>query len=270
MENLPTVLLTENITGYLAYIDPQGSTVLIIFLLIFICFSFIASGAEVAFFSLSYKDINLLKTKKQHSYKRVVDLLEHPKELLASLLIANSFCNIAIIIIFNILLGDITTLSFWAEFALKVVSVTVLLVLFCEVMPKIFARNNNIRFAKDFGIVIEGIYLLFRRPGKFLVNYSDMIERRFSKNASASYRKEEIYDAIDITTPGDDENAAKEKDILKGIVKFSNTTVKQVMKSRLDVSGIEYDDTFEELMHKISELHYSRLPVYKEDLDAVT
>jgi len=257
----------------IAFIDPQGTTVLFILVLLLMLFSFIVSGAEVAYFSLTHKDINLLKTKQQPSFKRVVDLLEHPKALLASLLIANSFSNIAIIIISNILLdGLIIWPEFnfgWVEFAIKVLIVAVVLLLFCEVMPKILARHNNIRFAKDVGGVVEAVFYLFHRPGNWLVKYTDVIERKLSGNSNSSYRTEEIYDAIDITTPGDDENSAKEKDILKGIVKFSNITVKQIMKTRLDVSGIDFKTSFEDLIKKIEELHYSRLPVYKDDLDEV-
>jgi putative hemolysin len=250
------------------FIDPQGTTVLIILLLGLMIFSFVVAGAEVAFFSLTHKDVNLLKTKQQPSYKRVVDLLEEPKALLASLLIANSFTNIAIIIISSILLEGIAHPE-WVEFLIKVLAVTCVLVLFCEILPKIYARQNNIRFAKDFGIVIEGVFYLFGRLGKSLVKYSDGIEKIISKKTGASYKIEEIYDAIDITSPGNDENSEKEKDILKGIAKFSNITVKQIMKTRLDVSGIDHKTSFKSLEKKIEELHYSRLPVYKDDLDEV-
>ncbi len=273
METLAVPSLLNFKLAYIAVIDPQVTTVLIILVLLLMVFSFIVSGAEVAYFSLTHKDINLLKTKQHLSFKRVVDLLEQPKALLASLLIANSFSNIAIIIISNILLDDwikLPQFNFaWLEFAIKVIIVAIILLLFCEVMPKILARHNNIRFAKDVGSVVEAVFYLFRRPGSWLVKYSDIVERKLSGSASASYRTEEIYDAIDITTPGDDENSAKEKDILKGIVKFSNITVKQIMKTRLDVSGIDFKTSFKELEKKIEELHYSRLPVYKDDLDEV-
>ena len=244
---------------------------MLIFLLIaFIMLSFVAAGAEVAFFSLTFKEINLLKTKEQPYYKRIIDLLEDPKGLLASLLITNSFANISIIIISNLLLDDLLQFQQptapWIIFIIKVVAVTALLVLFCEVIPKIYANQNNIRFLKSFGIITEGTYYIFHGMGNWLVKYSDMIERRLSKTKGA-YSLEELDHAIDITT----NNAAseKEKNILKGIVKFGNITVKQVMRTRLDVSGIEYNTSFNNLLKHIEELHYSRLPVYKEDLDEI-
>lgn len=233
--------------------------------------SFVVSGAEVAFFSLTFKDINLLKTKEQSYYKRIIDLLEDPKGLLASLLIANSFTNIAIIIVSNVLIDSFLQsqkpMALWIDFTIKVAAVTSLLVLFCEVLPKIYANHNNIRFLKNFGIITEGTYYLFHGMGNWLVKYSDMIEKKLSRKSKNTYSLEELDHAIDITT----NNAAseKEKNILKGIVKFGNITVKQVMRTRLDVSGIEYNTNFQELLNKTEELHYSRLPVYKEDLDEV-
>ncbi len=262
---------------WIAVIDPQSTTVLIILLLSLMIISFVLSGAQVAFFSLTNKDINLLKTKQQPSYKRVVDLLEEPKALLASFRIGNNFSNLAIIIVSSILMDGIAqplhfenqALQLGVEFLLKVFAVAVVILLICEILPKIYAGQNNIRFAKDFGIVAEANFYLFKRPGTWLVKYADSIEKRFAGNVGASYRIDEIYDAIDITTPGDDENSAKEKDILKGIAKFSNITVKQIMKTRLDVSGIEQNTPFVNLVKKIEELHYSRIPVYKDDLDEV-
>jgi putative hemolysin len=252
-------------------IDSQATTVLVFLLIGFMMLSFIVAGAEVAFFSLTFKEINLLKTKEQSYYKRIIDLLEDPKGLLASLLIANSFANIAIIIISNLLLDY--TLQFkqppslWVVFSIKVIAVTSLLVLFCEVIPKIYANQSNIRFLKNFGIITEATYYLFHGMGNWLVKYSDIIEKRLSKKKKGSYSLEELDHAIDITT--NNSASEKEKNILKGIVKFSNITVKQVMRTRLDVSGIEYNTHLADLLKHIEELHYSRLPVYNSNLDDI-
>jgi putative hemolysin len=254
----------------LAVINTQASTILIFLLIILLLVSFFVSGAEVAFFSLSYKDINMLKTKQQSAYKRIVDLLEEPKTLLASLLIANSFVNISIIIISNFVIDSLFELNsqlWWVEFLIKVLAVTFLLVLFGEVMPKVMATQNNIRFAKDAGPLVETISYLFKGLSERLVKTSDYIERKLARKSNSSYSLEELDQAIDITT--ESEASQKEKNILKGIVKFGNITVRQIMKARLDVSGIEHKTSFGNLVKKVEELHYSRLPVYKEDLDAV-
>lgn len=253
-----------------AVINTQASTILIFLLIVLLLISFFVSGAEVAFFSLSFKDINMLKTKQQAPYKRIVDLLEEPKTLLASLLIANSFVNISIIIISNFVIDSLFEFNsqlWWIEFLIKVLAVTFLLVLFGEVMPKVMATQNNIRFAKDAGALVETISYLFKGLSERLVKTSDFIETKLAKKTGGSYSLEELDHAIDITT--ESEASQKEKNILKGIVKFSNITVKQIMKARLDVSGIEQETTFGELIKKVEELHYSRLPVFKEDLDAI-
>lgn len=257
------------LNAFTASINTQGTSILFVLLLCLLFLSFVVSGSEVAFFSLTYKDINLLKTKQQHPYKRILHLLEEPKILLGSLLIANSFLNIAIIIISNILIDSLFnfTAGFqWVEFVIKVIAVTSLLILFAEVMPKILATQNNIRFAKDMGPLIEFIQYLFRRMSKWLVKYSDVIEKKLSNRSSAAITNEELYHAIDIADNGSNE---KEKNILKGILTFGDITVKQVMKTRLDVHGIDYNSTFDEVLTQVRELHYSRIPVYKEDLDEI-
>ncbi len=227
------------------------------------------SGAEVAFFSLTHKDINMLKTKQDSSLKRIVELLEQPKILLGSLLIANSFINIAIIVISNILLGYF--LVYFnvipiAGFLIKVVAVTALLLLFGEVMPKVMATQNNVRFAKDVGPFIEFVNYLCKRASGWLVKYTDLIENKLSKRTNGSFTNEELFHAIDITGTDTSEN---EKNILKGILNFGNITVKQVMKARMDVHGVEWSLPFSKLIKQIEELHYSRLPVFKEDLDEI-
>ncbi len=212
--------------------------------------------------------MNHLKTRQESSYKRIVDLLEHPKTLLGSMLIGNSLVNIAIIIISNLLIDELFRFKYeWVEFLVKVASVTFTLILFGEIMPKVMATQNNIRFAKDVGGLIEVVFRLFKGLSGWMVRYSDIIERRLAKRRNGSYSLEELNQAIDLTT---ETNASdEEKKILKGIVKFGEISVKQVMKARIDVNGIEYDTTFADLIHQVEELHYSRLPVYKETLDEV-
>jgi gliding motility-associated protein GldE len=257
---------------FLSAIQTQGTTVLVMVLFVLLFLSFVLSGAEVAFFSLTYKDINLLKSKQQPPYKRIVDLLEEPKTLLASLLIANSFINISIIIISNLLIDGMFNFekfdAVWVEFVIKVISVSFLLVLFGEVMPKVLATNNNIRFAKDFGGIVQAVSYACAGLSKRLVNFSDIIEKKLSNKAYGGfYSLEELDHAIDLTT--DSTASENEKNILKGIVKFGNITVKQIMKTRMDVHGISELATYAELIENVKDLHYSRLPVYKEDLDNV-
>lgn len=249
-------------------ITPAASAVLIFLAVVLFIISFLVAGSEVAFFSLTYKDINLLKTKQQPAFRRIVTLLDQPKTLLGALLITNSLVNIGIILISNILMDgllDAFQLGFWINFLIKVFSVTFLLVLFGEVLPKVWATHHKVWFASTASLLIEIFNSLFYRLSKRLVGFSDGIEEKFSPHNSSMLDSSQLDYAIDLLP--DNEATMEEKQILKGIRKFSDTTVKQIMRTRLDVSGIEYGSTFEEVIKKVEELHYSRLPVYNGNLD---
>ncbi len=264
-------VITYHLHFFTLMIAPAASAVLIFLAIILFTISFLVAGAEVAFFSLTYKDLNMIKTKQQPGLRRIVTLLEQPKILLASMLITNSFVNICIILISNILIAgwlEIFHLSFWISFFIKVLLVTFLLVLFGEVLPKVWATNHKIWFASTASLLIEICNTLFFRFSKRLVKFSDGIERKFSSNSSSLMDSSQLDYAIDLLP--EHEATVEEKQILKGIRKFSDTTVKQIMRTRLDVSGISHDCSFEEVIKKVEELHYSRLPVYKTNLDEVT
>ncbi len=235
-------------------------------------FSFIVSGAEVAFFSLRYKDINMLKTKPDDAARRVINLLEEPKVLMGSLLTANTFFNLGIILISNFLIDELFQLHqhqlFWVEFTIKALAIAALILLFCEILPKVWASHNNLYFAFLAGWWIDSIvFPIFKSIGQWLASYSDGIEKRLTKYQTSSLKAAELDYAIDLMS--EEEATIEEKKILKGIQKFSNITVKQIMRSRLDVSGIEFNASFSDVIKRVEELHYSRLPVYKQTLDEV-
>ncbi len=251
-------------------ITAADSAVLIFLVILLFTVSFLIAGSEAAFFSLTYKDINMLKTKQQPSFKRIVTLLEQPKLLTGSMLIAKSFVNIGIILISNILMnGLLETFQFayLANFLIKVFSVSSLLVLFGEVLPKVWATHHKVWFASTASLIIEIFNSLFYRLSKRLVGFGDSIEKNFSPHNSSLLDNSQLDYAIDLLP--ENEATMEEKQILKGIRKFSNTTVKQIMRTRLDVSGIEHSSTFEDLIIKIEALHYSRLPVYDNNLDEI-
>ncbi|MGH2648354.1 MAG: gliding motility-associated protein GldE, partial [Ginsengibacter sp.] len=250
-------------------ITPAATTILFFTVILLFLISFLVAGSEVAFFSLTLKDINMLKTRQQPSYKRIVNLLETPKTLLASMLIANSFVNIGIILISNTLMSNwIEDLHIHGvlEFTIKVVIVTSLLVMFGEILPKVWATHHKIWFASTSSLVIEIFNSIFFRISNKLVGLSNGIETRFHSGSSRMDDTQLDY-AIDLLP--DHEATSEEKQILKGIRKFGNTTVKQTMRTRLDVSGIELNTSFRDVINKIEEMHYSRLPVYKSNLDEI-
>lgn len=255
---------------YLLDVNTQGSIFLYILLGALLILSFGISGAEAAFFSLNSKDVNVLKTKQHAAAKRITSLLEEPKELYASLLIGGTFINISIIVLANYLLTQ--TIHFgslhWALVLLiKAILIAFVLVFFCRLLPKVWATQNNLRFAYDWAFVIEALHLLLRRISRRIVSLADGIGKRLGANRSEAINIQELDEAIDIKT--DEEASAEEKNIMKGIVKFGNISVRQVMRSRLDVNGLDFKLSFGELVKRVEELHYSRLPVYRESLDNI-
>ena len=260
----------KSISLTLLVINPGASVILAFLLVLLFSISFLVAGSEVAFFSLTFKDINMLKTKQQPAYRRIVTLLEQPKTLLAAMLITNSFVNIGIILISNILIdGAIAGMhfSFWIVFLIKVGIVTFCLLLFGEVLPKVWATHHKIWFAATASLIIEIFNSVFYRLSKRMVKLSDGIEKKFSTNSTNSMNRSNLDYAIDLLP--DHEATNEEKQILKGIRKFGDTTVKQVMRTRLDVNGIDFNYSFSDTIKKIEELHYSRLPVYRNSLDEV-
>lgn len=251
---------------------PQQDALLFLAMIILLFLSFAIAGSEVAFFSLSFKDIQILKTKHNKALKRVVALLQNPNKLLTSMLIANSFINICIILIANTLINHLFVFDKFTipgfEFIVKVLSVTLLLLFFAEILPKVMATQNNIRFAQSFGGIIQVVYFIFSKPSGIMVKYTNIIENKLAKkNFGSTYSLEELDHAIDLTASPDEQES--EKKILKGIVKFGNISVKQIMKTRLDVYGVDASIRFSELLEHIKEHNYSRFPVFKEDLDTI-
>ena len=159
-------------------IAPAATTVLIFLVIILFILSFLLAGSEIAFFSLTYKDINMLRNKKQPAYRRIVSLLDEPKTLLASMLIGNSFVNIGIILISNILIDSWIGgfhLTFLPIFLIKVGSVTFLLLLFGEVLPKVWATHHKIWFAATASLIVEIFRSVFYRFSKRMVRYSEAV-----------------------------------------------------------------------------------------------
>jgi magnesium and cobalt exporter, CNNM family len=270
LDSHPVISLFDNtLSNFFLAVNPQSTTFLVIALMVLLLLAFTISGAEVALFSLNNKDVNILKTKQHTAAKRIITLLEEPKEVYASLLIASTFINICIAILFNFLISQFIAfnMNFAFEILIKVLIIAFVLLFFCEVLPKIWATQNNLRFAYGSSFAVEAVHLVLRRISRGVVSLADSIGRRMGANKSEALSIRELDEAIDIKT--DEEASPAEKSIMKGIVKFGNISVRQIMRTRLDVSGIDYNISFGDLNRRIEELHYSRLPVYKGSLDEV-
>ncbi len=248
----------------------QGTTFLVIAVIALLLLSFTISGAEVALFSLSRKDLDVLKTKQHVSAKRIVNLLEEPKEVYASLLISGTFINISIVVLSNFLIGRFISFDKaggLVEILSKVLIIAFVLIFFGKILPKVWATQNNLRFAYGCSFLIELLHLFLRRVSRWVVSLADGIGKRAGASRSDALNIQELDQAIDIKS--DEEASQEEKNIMKGIVKFGNISVRQIMRSRLDVNGLEYNLSFSDLVKRVEDLHYSRLPVYKESLDEV-
>ena len=271
MENLiKSFVFCEIFQPLLLVANTQASVMLALTIIIFLILSFFISGAEIAFFSLTYKDVNLLKTKQDAGWKRIANLLEEPKTLMGALLIANSLVNIAVIILSNVLIDQIIVVNsvLWWEklivICVKVIVITSALVLFGEVLPKVRATQNNLRFAYEASYLVEILYYLFNRMATRLINLTDNLERFFGGRVSRASSQQQLEEAIKSTVQEEEEQR-----ILTGIYKFGDITVKQIMRTRLDVHGVDFNLSFGELKQSVEELHYSRFPVYKSSLDDI-
>lgn len=251
----------------------QSSTLLVIGLLVLVFLSFSVSGSQAAIFSLSEKDIDVLKTKQQPAARRIIDLLDEPKEIYTSMLISKTILNICLIILTNYLINLYSPPEYFHNIyfiILKWLLIAFLIIFPLEIFPRVWARQNSLRFAYEWPILlftVEVMHLLLRRISKSIVLVADSIGKTIGTDNAEQNSLQEFDEAIDVQT--DEEASPEEKNIMKSIVKFGKISVKKIMRSRLYVSGVEYNTPFPELVKKIQELQYSRLPVYKENLDEI-
>ena len=231
------------------------------------CSAFI-SGSEVALFSLSQKDVDEIQNKDFNKGTLISRLLEKPKKLLATILVANNFVNIAIVIIFSSFSGRLFNgiESSVLRFVLEVVVVTFFILLFGEVLPKIYANRNNMDFSQKVVIPISILNNVLSPISVPMRNGILFIEKKLNVQ-KGNFSVNQLSQALELTSQSDTTDG--EQKILEGIVTFGNTEVRQVMSPRIDVFALNIEETFEEIMPKIVEKGYSRIPVYKENIDQI-
>jgi len=235
-------------------------------LLILLGLSSLFSAAENSFFSLSKTDLEEIKnTKEEKKYQRIQELLSSPKLLLATILIGNNLVNVGFIIISTYLIDiEGNNLSPIAAFIIGVLGVTFFLLLFGEIIPKQYANRFNIKTACFLSTpiqIFQKTFLFIILPLSKSVGWLDKKIKHKEEKLSAV----QLNQAIDIAS-GVDTNK-EEKAILKGIINFGNTEVKQIMKPRMDVVSVDIDSNFKELLHIVRDNGYSRMPVYKDNFD---
>jgi putative hemolysin len=237
-----------------------------IFVLLF--FSALISGAEVALFSLSQKDIEETLQENASKGKILSDLLGKPKKLLATLLVANNFINIGVVILFSFIGNGIFSMvsSPVLKFIVEVIFVTFLLLLFGEVLPKVYASRNNIKFAKLVAMPISILDEMLSPISVPMRGATVYLHNKLGKQKTI-FSVDQLSQALELTSSED--TSSEEQKILEGIVSFGNTDTKQVMSPRIDVFALEITETFEEIYSKIIEKGYSRIPVYRDNIDQI-
>lgn len=233
--------------------------------------SALVSGAEAAFFSLSPKDKEDLRNDSNKSPKLVLELLTRPKELLATILIVNNFVNVGTVIISTTIVDSFfegTSNNETLRLIIEIFAITLLLLLVGEVIPKIYATKNAASFAKKMAIPLNILNNLppFSWLKSFLVKGSNIISKR-AKRKGFKISSGELEAALALTKEVD--TSEEEHKILEGIVKFGNTDVKQIMRSRMDVVAIDHSYDYEQVMNVILESGYSRIPIYEGSFDNV-
>lgn len=254
----------------LSFLESSFLTYLIeiLFLIVLLLCSAFVSGAEVALFSLSQVDVNQAKEDDAAKGIAIENLLAKPKKLLATILVVNNFINIAIVLVFyNLskkLLSTIDNES--VKFFIDVIVVTFLILFFGEVLPKIYANRNNLRFAKLIVYPISFLNQLLTPINGPMRAITLFIEAKFGKQKT-NLSVDQLSQALELTTTED--SSKEEQKILEGIVSFGNTDVSQVMSPRIDLFAIEVQEPFKQVIDKIVEKGYSRIPVYEDSIDQI-
>lgn len=236
--------------------------------LLLLFFSALVSGSEVAFFSLTHHQIDDIKKPGNGHAHHILSLLEAPKRLLATILIANNVINIAIILISSYVFKTLFDFSNHPllGFVIQVIGITFLILLFAEILPKIIASQNALRFASMMAGSLVVMSKVFHPLSTLLVRSTNLVDRRMAQKRP-NISMDDLSHALDITS--ETETSEEDKRILKGIVSFGNVYAREIMRSRVDVVAVEYNTPFDKLIEIILEAGYSRIPVYLENFDNV-
>ncbi|MCC5937535.1 MAG: gliding motility-associated protein GldE [Lunatimonas sp.] len=239
---------------------------LVLFVVLLVC-SALVSGSEVAFFSLDHKNLRDLEEENSPASRQVLKMVREPQLLLSTILILNNLINISIV--------TLTTFLTWSLFGadakgvliiiFQTVGVTFLIVFVGEIVPKVYANNARLAFSKSMVGYIRFFSTILFPFSKLLMAISNVIEKRIEVKGYA-LSVNELHQALEITA---DDSSIGEKDILKGIFNFGTLSVKQVMRSRMDITAVDVEMDFHELMDKINKSGYSRIPVYEETIDHI-
>lgn len=243
-----------------------GIFLAILSVLLLLLGSALVSGSEVAFFSLDPADKNSLEEKNSRSARQVMKLLTVPDRLLATILIANNFINVGIVIISAFAMNGIFQINnpHWLEFIVQVVIVTFLLLLFGEILPKLYANQYSVKFSLFMAFPLNLLEKLFHPIASFLIFSTSVVNKRLA-NKRQNISIDELSNALELTS----DDITEDKNILEGIIKFGNIDVREIMKSRIDVVAVDIKTKFDHLISVIVESGYSRIPIFSENFDNI-
>lgn len=273
MEETETVFLIINwFTNLLTILRPFDPSAIIgiIIIIILLIFSGLISGSEIAFFSMKPSYIKEVENSEERKDKQIASLIGRPKYLLAIILVSNNFVNVAIVLIsawLSNIMFDFSSAPIWG-FIFQVIVITGVLLLFGEIMPKIYARQKVEKFTRMMVMPIGFLGKIFNPIVSLLVKSTKLMDKRVI-NKKSSLTMSELSDVVDIAHAYSQEVENEEVKILKGIASFGETEVSEIMKARVDVSAIDTKMNYVDLVDFIKESGFSRLPVYEEDFDHV-
>ena len=245
----------------------------IVFLFALLVCSALISGSEVALFSLKPSDFDVKEGHVSKQDQIIINLLDRPKKLLATILIANNFINIAVVLLYasisNTFYGDTETLFLGVslKFIIDVGLVTFLILMFGEILPKVYANRNNVAFAHFMALPLSALDKLLSPLSLPMRSVTNVIQTRFGKQKT-NLSVDQLSQALELTS--EDDTTRDEKKILQGIVSFGNTDTKQVMRPRLDIFALNVEQPFHDVVEEITENGYSRIPVYEDNVDNIT
>ena len=258
-----------NLLYLLPFLDSYTFVFKIVLIIILLVCSALISGSEVAFFSLTSTDLKKANNSKNKNLQITYSLRNNPRRLLAALLVSNNFINIAIVLLFSSF-GNafyLKSFPFWINFIIEVSVITLFILLFGEILPKVYANRNPISFSKKMALPVQFLdkYIFF-----FLTipmsKMTEFIQKRLVfKSTNLSVDK--LSDALDLTDKSD--SSKNEQKILQSIVSFGSVETKQIMRPRVDVFSVSIELSFSQLLDQIRKKGFSRIPVYQKQIDKI-
>ncbi|MBQ6379241.1 MAG: gliding motility-associated protein GldE [Prevotella sp.] len=258
----------QQIFSEVQFLEPTtGAVFAIVLACILLVFSGYASGSEIAFFSLSPNDLNELDEEKNGSDRQIIALREDSERTLATILITNNLVNVTIIMLCNYFFDHVIDfgVAYWLQFVVITVLLTFLLLLFGEIMPKVYARQHALAFCRFSAGGILRLSRLFRPLSSVLLR-SGLLAEKVVQKENHVLSVDDLEQALELT---DENDLKEEKNMLEGIVRFGDETAKEVMTSRQDVVDLDFRSSFPDVLKCIVENNYSRIPVYQGSIDNI-